>query len=223
MPAHAVETSNRTSVSLTLAVLQFFVIEFLVAGTWRGQYSYSANSISDLGVPFCGADGNEPCSATSLIIDAAFVTVGIAFVVAALLWYRAYRLHPLVPSVFLLVAGIGGVVVGLTPANTHWDVHSLGVTLFVLFGSLFTLTAAFHVQPQMSGPAPYVALALGVLGLVGYISLTHSWDLGLGTGGIERVGAYSILLGFIVCVHLMTQLHSVRRASVVLVGGVTGE
>ncbi len=78
MPSHVLETSKRTPLYLTVAVLQLFVVEFLVAGTWRGHYSYSANFISDLGVPFCGTDGNAPCSKTSLLMDASFVVTGLA-------------------------------------------------------------------------------------------------------------------------------------------------
>lgn len=202
-----------------------FVVEFLVAGTWRGHYSYSANFISDLGVPFCGTDGNAPCSKTSLLMDASFVVTGLAYMVAAVLWHRIERVLPPAPVVFLVVAGIGGVVVGLAPSNTHWELHSLGATLFLIFGSLFTLTTALTVGPRISGPATYLALALGgVLGLVGgYFCFTYSWDLGLGVGGIERVAAYSAILGgFVVCVHLVTQLQSVRHSAVARVGDSAG-
>ncbi|MDV7083433.1 DUF998 domain-containing protein [Rhodococcus sp. IEGM 248] len=222
MPSHVLETSKRTPLYLTVAVLQLFVVEFLVAGTWRGHYSYSANFISDLGVPFCGTDGNAPCSKTSLLMDASFVVTGLAYMVAAVLWHRIERVLPPAPVVFLVVAGIGGVVVGLAPSNTHWELHSLGATLFLIFGSLFTLTTALTVRPRISGPATYLALALGVLGLVGYFCFTYSWDLGLGVGGIERVAAYSAILGFVVCVHLVTQLQSVRHSAVVRVGDSAG-
>lgn len=219
MTARVVEAPRRTPLYLTLVSLQFFVSEFLVAGTWRGHYSYSSNFISDLGVPFCGVDGTAPCSRTSLLINASFVVIGLSYLIAAVLWFKIERVLPLVPTVFLVVSGIGGVVVGFAPSNTLWELHSLGATLFFIFGSLFAVTVSLTVWSLVAGAVKYCALILGVLGLVGYFCYTYSWNLGLGVGGIERVAAYSTILGFVACVWLTAQVKSVRSVEVGEVAG----
>lgn len=205
MPSRPLAAPKRISLYLTLAALQFFVCEFLVAGTWRGAYSYSANFISDLGVPFCGVDGTAPCSSTAVIMNLSFIVLGVAYLISAALWHRMTDL-PAISLVFLVLAGIGVITVGFAPSNTLWKLHSLGATLSLIFGSLFALTAALSLWSQRTGAAKYVTAALAVIGLVGYFCFTYQWNLGLGPGGIERVAVYATILAFVSSVRLIDQV-----------------
>lgn len=193
------------------AAVQFLLVEFLVAGSWRGSYSYSQHFISDLGVPYCGPQGADPCSSTAVLLNGSLLVVAAAYLSIAILWRHRLQPYPLA-SVFAVVAGAGIAIVGLVPSNSIWSLHSLGATLFFVFGSLFTLlccTAAVRAGIRGQGIAGQV---IAVVGLSGFFSYTYSWDLGLGTGGIERVAAYSALLGFILTVHVLDRLPGVPAA-----------
>ena len=203
---------------LIWAVLQFLVCEFLVTGSWRGDYSYGRNMISDLGVPYCGPQGTEPCSTSWALMNGSMILVGLAFVVAAV-WVRRTS-QPLAGAVFLAVSGIGAVLVGSVPSNSHWPVHSLGASLFLLFGGCFAITiglSSIGSRPtrgsfaSLTYPvAPWLAALFGFTAVAGYFCYTNNWDLGLGSGGMERVSAYSVLLGF-VCI--MWREKQIRRAT----------
>ncbi|MBV8928021.1 MAG: DUF998 domain-containing protein [Mycobacteriaceae bacterium] len=178
--------------------LQFFVFEFLVAGSWRGEYSYTDNFISDLGVPYCGSHGNAPCSASSVLITMSFVVMGVSFLAAAI-WMRAgmrAATAPLVGSLFMGIAAAGAVVVGLVHSNVNWPLHSLGSSLFLIFGSCSLLTVGLSHNVAPRDVASFLTAPLGLLGLVAFFCYVNSWQLGLGPGGIERVSAYSVIVGF---------------------------
>ncbi len=198
-------TAERIPLYLSLAAFQFFVCEFLVAGSWRGTYSYSDNFISDLGVPYCGAQGTIPCSQSAVVMNASFVVLGMAIVVGAA-WAYANKLGPAIAWLFLVVAGIGMVVAGIARSNTLWEAHSLGASLFFIFGGVSALTIGVSVWPETTSRARYAVIAFGVAALVAYFCYTYKWNLGLGTGGIERASAYSAILGYVSSVYLLNQL-----------------
>jgi beta-glucanase (GH16 family)/hypothetical membrane protein len=202
---------------LIWAVLQLFVCEFLVTGSWRGDYSYSHNLISDLGVPYCGSQGTEPCSTSWALMNGSIVLVGVALLVAAV-WVRRPS-QPRAGTVFLAASGIGAVVVGLVPSNSSWPFHALGASLFFLFGGCFAITIGLSIPvarptkgsfASLTYPvAPWLATLFGFIAVAGYFCYTNSWDLGLGPGGMERVSAYAVVLGFI---SIMLREKRTRRA-----------
>lgn len=209
--------SERLPQVLMWASLQFFLCEFLVAGSWRGDYSYTRNLISDLGVPYCGSQGTEPCSTSWALMNVSFVLVGVALVVAAV-WVRRPT-QPPAGAVFLGASGVGAVLVGLVPSNANWPVHSLGASLFFLFGGCFAITIGLSstgARPSngsFAAPAhpvaPWLATLSGFVAVAGYFCFANNWHLGLGAGGMERVSAYSVVLGF-VCI--MARKKATRRS-----------
>ncbi|MEU0496664.1 family 16 glycosylhydrolase [Mycobacterium sp. NPDC006124] len=186
-------------------MLQFFVCEFLVVGSWRGHYSYGQNLISDLGVPYCGMQGTEPCSRSWMLMDGSVVLVGVALLTAAVLLRRPSQ--PLAGNFFLAVSGIGAVVVGLVPSNSLWSVHALGASLFFLFGGCYLITvglSAWGASPAKAARswpllevAPRLATVCGCVAVAGYFAFNGNWQAGLGPGGMERVTAYSVVIGFV--------------------------
>lgn len=202
--------SEHLPLILALSALQFFIFEFLVAGSWRGNYSYTRNFISDLGVPYCGAHGDIPCSASSELITLSFLILGGAFLVGAL-WMRSATI-PLVASVFTAIPGIGAFIVGLVHSNANWPLHSLGASLFLIFGSCAALTVGLSGGAMRRNIGSFLTAPLGLLGLVGYFCYVNSWQLGLGPGGIERLSAYSVIVGFVCAVAMVNaSRHSPRQ------------
>lgn len=198
-------TEEQIPLYLTLAAFQFFVCEFLVAGSWRGNYSYSTNYISDLGVPYCGMLGTVQCSTSAVAMNASFVVLGLAIVVGAA-WAYANKLGPVIAWVFLVISGTGMVVAGVARSNTLWEAHSLGASLYLVFGGVSALTIGVSVWPVTTSRVKHLAVVLGVVGIASYFCYLYSWNLGLGTGGIERASAYSAILGFVGSVYLLNQL-----------------
>ncbi|QBJ97636.1 DUF998 domain-containing protein [Rhodococcus sp. ABRD24] len=204
--------ARRLSPWLLVASVQFFVCEFLVAGTWRGRYSYRENYVSDLMVPFCGPDGSDPCSRTAVVFRASVVLVGLAFLVAAWAW-RGIGAIGSAGAAYLSVAGLGAVVTGVARPDTSWIVHSVGATLFFLFGSLACVTIALSARDVVSGAlssaVPSISgwigatLVCGVVGAASYFCYSYGWDGGLGIGGMERLGGYATVLGFVGCMQIV--------------------
>ncbi len=197
--------------------LQFFLCEFLVAGSWRGDYSYNRNLISDLGVPYCGSQGTTPCSTSWALMDVSMVLVGISFVAAAV-WVRRLS-QPMTGAIFLGASGVGAVVVGLVPSNANWEVHSLGASVFLLFGGCFAIRTGLRnaeARPTKGSLAvrthrvvPRLAMLSGIVATAGYFCYMNNWHFGVGPGGMERVSAYAVVLGF-VCI--MSLQKAPRRA-----------
>jgi len=197
------QISEYMPVILVLGALQFFVCEFLVAGSWRGDYSYSQNFISDLGVPYCG-NADRPCSTSSVLLTISLVVLGVALVAAAV-WVRLAAPTPPVGSMFLAVAGVGSGIAGVAHSNTNWPLHSLGATLFMIFGSCAVLTVGLSGCVLRRNVVSMLTAPLGLLGLIGYFCYVNNWQLGLGPGGIERVSAYSVIIGFVCAVAMVSR------------------
>ncbi len=106
-----------------------FVVEMAVEELLLPWYNIVQNAISDLGGYSAGG--------LRYFFDASVFGVGVAAAVSALLlWSRLPRNRSLrVGEIFLLVAGIGAMVVGLYPEYTHAP-HAIGAILAFLFGNL---------------------------------------------------------------------------------------
>jgi beta-glucanase (GH16 family)/hypothetical membrane protein len=194
---------TRLPLLLIAAALQFFVVEYLVSGSWHGDYSYAQNFISDLGLPYCGPTGSAPCSTSSALMNVSFVVLGCALLLAAES-VNPMGTTPSVGRVFMAMAGIGGVVVGMVPSNSDWPLHSFGASLVMIFGGLSALTVGLLTVRRRRRVAIPTAV-LGVIALAGYVCYVQSWQFGLGPGGIERVSAYAVILGFVGSMVLATQ------------------
>jgi hypothetical membrane protein len=178
--------------ALWLASAQFFVVQVVVAGASSAAYSWSRNTISDLGDTDCGrASGRPVCSPLHLIMNASFVVLGVTMLAGAALVARELVGRGRTATTGLACLGLGGVgtiVVGLFPENTVAGLHAAGAALPFVLGNLGILLLGLSLRLPV---APRVfTLAAGVVGLVGLaLFLSHTY-LGLGIGGMERVTAY---------------------------------
>jgi len=203
-------------VILVAGALQFFVCEFLVAGSWRGNYSYTHNFISDLGVPYCGEHGDMPCSSSAVVMNVSIVVFAAALLVGAW-WIDRNAPLPRVGVLFLALASAGALIVGLIHANTNWTLHSTGASLLLIFGGCAPLTYGLTDGFRHRKVASALSALLGGIAVAGYFCYDNSWQLGLGPGGIERVSAYSVVLGFVVTI---TTISGSRRAVPVASAGI---
>jgi hypothetical membrane protein len=139
------------------------------------------------------------------LMNVSFIVLGVTMIAGSLLLRRALATTRArrFGFVFIAIAGLGVIVVGIFPENTVPALHGLGATL------PFTIGNAALVVLGLSLGLPralrVATLTLGAVALVALAFYASSHYLGLGEGGIERLVAYPqtiwlILLG----VHLLT-------------------
>jgi hypothetical membrane protein len=178
-------------VAFLVAGLQLVVVEAIAASAWHTPpYSYATNYISDLGVSGCPTayGGRTICSPLASAMNAAFVTEGVLFVLAAILLVRtvasAWR------WVFLALAvlhGVGSVLIGIFPETSTSGLHVPGATLAIAGGDLAVVAAGLVLRRH---PIGRVVVAVGLVGLAGAVLLETSSIAP--DGVLERVGVYAV-------------------------------
>lgn len=198
---------------LWLLCFQYFLAEEIARLAWRLPYSMAGNYISDLGAVHCG-DGRHlndvpealnrattVCSPLHALMNSSFILQGCLIFFGSLLVRRYFpvgRRHTAALWVIAL-SGLGVLAVGLAPEDVNIRVHGLGAAVHFFSGNLgmLLLGSAFLTDRAVSRPFKPVAfssLMAGVIGLTATLLLVRGKDLGLGTGGIERVAAYPLPL-----------------------------
>ena len=174
------------------------VVQVMVALAWPQPYSIHDNAISDLGVTSCGVfsegTGVERyiCSPAHAVLNAAFVATGLLLAVGALLLHGIWERNAVLTTLFLTLAGLALIPVGLFPWDTHpaqHDVAALAQALFQWIGMGLVLSAlgrsrAWRGVRLLTGVAWTVSVVGFALFLVG--SITGTTPL-LSWGVAERV------------------------------------
>jgi hypothetical membrane protein len=176
--------------ALTVAYL---LVQPVVASAWPTPYDLASNSISDLGVTGCGdlrQFGDRVvyvCSPRHALMNTVLVVVGVLTAAGAVLtravWPR--RRVTAVGLGFVVLAGVGGVLVGLAPADLSLAVHGAGALLQVpgAVGPLLLGVAAWSAQR----PVAAFSLVCGVVGSAASLLYFGQVYLGLGLGGMEHL------------------------------------
>jgi hypothetical membrane protein len=125
--------------------------------------------------------------------------------------YQEFREHRLAVVGFggMAIAGLGTVLVGLSPENVSRTVHLSGAAGPFFFGNvaliILSCTLALPTNVRvLTGVA-------GGIGLVGLILLVIGVDLGLGQGGKERIAAYPQTIWLIIFSMYMSRNHYLKR------------
>ena len=176
--------------TLTVAYL---VVQPVVAAAWPTPYDLATNSISDLGVTGCG-DFRQfddrmiyACSPRHQLMNTVLVVVGVLTSAGALLtrdlWPR--RRLTTVGVAFVVLAGLGGILMGLAPADVNLAAHGAGALLQVpgAVGPLLLGVAAWSVRPGVAA----FSLVCGVVGSAACLLFFGRSDLGLGLGVMEHL------------------------------------
>jgi hypothetical membrane protein len=192
----------------------------VVAAAWPTPYDLATNSISDLGVTGCGdfrqfddrvVYARLPRHA---LMNTVLMLVGLLTSVGAVLtrftWPR--RRLTWVGVAFVVLAGVGGILVGLAPANVNLAVHGVGALLQVpgAVGPPLLGLAAWSMQ---RGVAAF-SLLCGVVGSAASLLYFSQVYLGLGPGGMEHLAfdpltAWTTVLGVV----LLGRWLAARRAT----------
>jgi hypothetical membrane protein len=195
-----------------LATIEYFVVQYVVAADWSTPYSPLRNPISDLGNTHCGVyEGRYVCSPQHWLMNLAFVALGILMAAGAPFIHQEFREHRLAVAGFsgMAIAGVGTILVGLSPENVNNTLHVLGAAGPFLVGNvaliILSCTLALSVSVRvLTGIA-------GGTGLLGLFLFALGVDLGLGRGGMERVAAYPQTVWLIIFGMYMSRNHYLLR------------
>jgi hypothetical membrane protein len=176
-----------------LLTVAYFIVQPVVAAAWQPPYDVIANTISDLGITRCG-DFRQfddrviyACSPRHALMNTVLVLVGLLTSAGALLTRGIWPRRRLtgVGVAFVVLAGIGGILLGLAPADVNLAAHGVGALLQVpgAVGPLLLGVAAWRVR---RGVAVF-SVVCGVIGSAACLLFFSRSDLGLGLGVMERL------------------------------------
>jgi hypothetical membrane protein len=185
-----------------VGVVQYVVAQLVAAAAWTRPYSLKNNYISDLGNTACGmfhVPHGTPyyvCSPDHGLMNASFAVIGVLTIAGALLLRRIWPAGHLARWALGLwiLSGLGKIIVGLVPENTHIGLHLLGA-LNVPLGSVAILLLSLAIR-RTSRTLSTIGIVIAVVGLAGSVLSTggefagSSLYLGLGVGGAERLASY---------------------------------
>lgn len=193
--------------------IQYFIVQFIVARAWPTHYSWHKNTISDLGNTTCGTfQSRYVCSPSHIMMNASFITLGIAMVVGSLLIYHEFRRTHSSKLGFGLMGlcGAGSVLVGLYPENVNLTLHNTGAILALIGGGLALVVLGRNLALP-SGLHRYTMLSAAVSLFAMLFFLTHRY-FGLGIGGMERVAAYPQTIWiFVFGIYISMQRYRVKH------------
>ena len=204
----------------TLAIT-FFVAQIGVAYNWQSAgarttlirpyhpYSFFANTISDLGETSKFGYGHPPMwSPDHVWMNISFLLLGAVMIVGTPLLYLEFTeqgtWRRVTAGGFALqaLAGLGAIVVGVIPENTHSLVHQVGAALAIGIGTGGVFVLGLSLRP-LPGRIRRFMLWCSPVSLVAILLFALHEYLGFGPGGMERIAAYPevvwlIMFGFYV-------------------------
>lgn len=194
--------------------IQYYLIQVVVAASFRIHYSLAHNTISDLGNTACGNYGGRfVCSPLHSLMNASFIALGIFMAAGSLLIYQEFKktTTTLVGFSFMAVAGIGTLLVGIFPENTINILHLTGALLPFFVGNVGIVVLGFALDIPKS--LHVYTLATGFISLIALVFfVTHTY-LGIGIGGMERITAYPQTMWLIVFGIYISKNHIMKRFS----------
>lgn len=183
-----------------VSCIQYFIVQYVVARAWKSGYSIRNNTISDLGNTACSMyDHRFVCSPLYLCMNLSFILLGLAMIMGSCFTYRQYRES--VGRVFGLgctvLAGIGTIMVGLSPENTISWLHILGASLPLVVGNIGVIILGLYLPVARS--LRMYSFLTGMVTLTGLVLFVSHIYLGIGDGGMERVAAYPQPIWLVIC------------------------
>ena len=175
---------------LWILCLQYFIVQVIVANAYVGEFSWTQNTISDLGNTACSVYSNRyVCSPQHLIMNISFILLGILQLTGALFLYLANKNRSnQVGYGCLVLAGIGTIIVGLYPENAVGPMHAFGAALPFVLGNIAMIILA--ANSRFPAWLKYYSYFSGIAALMALVLFMTQNYLGIGLGGMERVVAY---------------------------------
>jgi len=196
--AGAIRVNKRTVGALCwLSSAQFFIAQIWAALAWTTPFSLTQHFISDLGSTRCGVFSSETnlyvCSPRHALMNASFIVLGMTIFAGGVLTHELRRpgIARQLARAFMVLAGMGGVLVGCFPENENLFLHSLGAATYFLFANLGLVMLGWSASGSVSR-IKAVTLTLGLIGIAATALFFSGHYLGLGVGGTERLLVYPL-------------------------------
>ncbi len=179
--------------AVLISSVVYFVAQVAAAWVWSPPYSVLTDTISDLG---------RTTSPRHVLMNAAFVLLGVVMALGSLLIYQEFREGSRVQQrgamlgfTVMGVAGVGAALVGVFPENTSHVAHLVGAALAIgggivaifILGWVLELPARLCAFTRLWAPVAMVALVL----------FACHRDFGIGQGTMERLAAYPVTIWLI--------------------------
>ncbi|RIJ57188.1 DUF998 domain-containing protein [Clavibacter phaseoli] len=218
VPRHPV-IPTAAGVAWIAAAVVYVGTEAIAASAFPG-YSYSADYISDLGVPDVALyQGRAIDSPLHAVMNAGFILQGVLYLAAAVIATRALRAGP--RRVFLALAAVHAVgitVVGIIHGSASsaasgigW-MHVVGAGMAIIAGNAASITAGLG-SGRVGAARPF-RVASVALGVVGLVALALLQSLGGSTidgvwerGSVYTVTAWELMAGVAVLVSARRRAH----------------
>ena len=176
---------------LWILSIQYFGAQFVVAQAWKNHFSLADNTISDLGNTACTLYGKMYiCSPLHRWMNASFILLGIFQAIGGLLLCKR-AINNKVKNIgfdFIVLGGIGILLVGIFPENTIIQLHMIGAALPFLIGNLGLIFLGPNLKvPNVLKVYTWVSGSISLVALI--LLVTHNY-LSMGNGGMERLTAY---------------------------------
>jgi len=155
-----------------------FAMGLTIAEIVYPDYNVSGMYISDLGVG----------TAATPIFNGSIIVLGLLLVLCSWFIFRGYRDRFLM--VALAVAGVGAAGVGIFTEGSPFGLHSAFSLVTFVFAALATVLAFRIVRP----PLGYLSIVFGVASFAALGLYVTGNYLGLGTGGMERMIVWPVLV-----------------------------
>jgi hypothetical membrane protein len=198
---------SRSSLGLLLGgiswilTLLYFVGQIVAQAAWTTHYSLIDNRVSDLGSTACGTTlaNTYICSPLHTVMNATFVLTGLLILVGLFLTRSTWPRRRLTTwgLVLMGIAGLGTIVIGLSPENVNVLVHLVGA-LNIPAGNVAMIFLGLAIWPSRRGMA-WLSLLSGIVGLLGLLAGPFLVILtGHGGGLAERIALYPLIIWLIV-------------------------
>jgi len=201
-----------------LGAIQFFSFLLIVQSAWTTPYSWSLNTVSDLGNLYCqpwGDNARYVCSPLHNFMDTSIVIEGICIIVGVTmirsLWCQTFTSRA--AQSLLVIAGLAIILVGLVPADVNENLHVLGALFITLCGNLGLILAGFVSPVSHMRGIRILAVTMGSIGFIATGLFFSGHYLGLGMGGMERFAVFTVQIWTLVagCFLLISSVNDSRR------------
>lgn len=179
----------------------YFVAQIIAEAAWTTPYSMIDSRVSDLGSTACGTTLSNTyiCSPHHVVMNATFVLTGVLILVGMVLTHSVWPRRRLTTwgLIMLGVAGVGTILVGLSPENVNVFVHVVGA-LNIPAGNVAMILLGLAIWRDRRGLA-WVSAIGGIVGLLGMLAGPFLVILtGHGGGLAERIALYPLIIWLVV-------------------------